>query len=246
MFSVESDHHTTAAAVVHLHHEDLQPRQQSSSSSGSVAYSSPTYDLHSSITSSASILNNHSTDYSHHCVGADAGSTDHHPAAADAYDHSLVEYKSEPPSTPTYGQDGGSSAGLGYPTSAFTPSPSSRGSESPHTAQDPYFFGCNMSIAAAASGAHPLHHDVGGGGSSLTADHNVIGGGGHYETVPTPPLSASHHTKDMDMVLPDTNVMLDGGSTVISSVTSWTDDQKGCICDNLLNSNEIEKLGKLV
>ena len=200
-------------------------------------FSSPAYDLQSTLTSSASILN-HGTEFS----GAASSTSQHHDMDSStasvlvpghppvSYDHGDFEYKSEPPSTPTYSQQD-PSTGMGYTTS-YTPSPSSRGSESPqHTPQETYvnFFNCSVSGSSLQEGGQDSRLSIAGSSGGVAGPYPV----------PTPPLSASHHTKETEMVLPDTNVLLEGAEC------PFTDEQKGCICDTLQNSNEIDKLGKV-
>lgn len=231
-------------------------------------YSSSVYDIHSSLSTSASVLN-HGSEYHgesssiHSEFQPAAGSTPLHPGAHDhqpgstpqhpaihdhqptsSFDHSLVDYKSEPPATPTYSQP--EHIMSGYPTS-FTPSPSSHGSAS--DSPPPSSANMHHIPSPPSSAPHDLHasqyfFNLQHAGSALTGQE------GPYPA-PTPPLSASHHTKDanVEMVLSsETNILMDtSGSGGVGGgvVGPWTEEQKGCICDSLQNNNEIDKLGKI-
>lgn len=110
------------------------------------------------------------------------------------------------PSTPTCTQDTYNS----YPTT-FTPSPSSSGCESPSTPGNGYnYFPCNL-------------HE--------SAERDVV-----PFPAPTPPLSASHQSKDIQHILPEP---IDR-----KSQCSFTPEQIDCICDNLQNRGDIEMLGR--
>ena len=229
-------------------------------------YSSTSYDMHSTLTSTASILNNHCSDYHHSAIGGTppefhpvaestpqhpgyGGNSDHQPTSS--FDHSLVEYKSEPPPTPTYSHT--EQMISVYPTS-FTPSPSSHGSTA--DSPPPSLANLHHMSSPPSVSSHDLPPHPSSSSSPYANFFNLqsVGSGhsgpleGPYHPAPTPPLSASHHTKEhsVDMVLSsDTNILLEQSAAASGGAPyPWSEEQKECICDNLTNNNEFDKLGK--
>lgn len=134
-------------------------------------------------------------------------SSEFHPAPSDQQQYEQQEYKTEP-ATPSCTQDTFNT----YPTS-FTPSPSSSGCESPSTPVNQYnnYF-CNLS-------------------DTTNTERVVV-----PFPAPTPPLSASHISKDIAHRIPDPNDM--------KSQCNFSAEQIDCICDNLQNRGVIDVLGK--
>ena len=106
-----------------------------------------------------------------------------------------------------------------YPCTAFTPSPSSSGCESPRTPGYTYY---------------PPHLPTEGSSVPYPA--------------PTPPLSATHHSKDSPHALPpiSTNMQLheQHSQDKRTGCSQFTEEQVDCICDSLQQREDIETLGK--
>jgi hypothetical protein len=137
------------------------------------------------------------------------------------------EYKTEPATPSCPGQETYS-----FLPTAFTPSPSSSGCESPNTPGPGYIF--------------------------FPSSANLQEGGAERISIsfpaPTPPLSASHQSKDGGVPLHHHNghhghghhhalaetSLVEAGK----SQCSFTDEQVDCICDNLQQRMDVEMLGK--
>jgi hypothetical protein len=125
--------------------------------------------------------------------------------------HQSHEYKTEPSTPSCPSQETTYSS---FPT-PFTPSPSSSGCESPNTPGPVYNFF-----------ASSLHHEA--------TDPITIS-----FPAPTPPLSASHQSKEVS------HHRLADSLEAKSQSCSFTDEQVDCICDNLQQRMDVEMLGEL-
>ena len=115
------------------------------------------------------------------------------------------QYKTEP-TTPTCPNMSHSDTYSSYPT-PFTPSPSLSGSESPRTPNPSY----------------PSFYQTLEGGERLTVPFPA----------PTPPLSATHLSKDTHHTLPDTDL-------------KFSTEQIDCICDSLQQRRDMATLCKYI
>ena len=122
------------------------------------------------------------------------------------------EYKREP-GTPTHTMTNNMAEYPGYPT-AFTPSPSLSGSESPRTPNSYY-------TPSSASVYPPTSLDTGAERLSVPFP------------APPPPLSATHLAKEAVHSLPDTEAPV-----------KFSNEQIDCICDTLQQRKDMNTLGE--